>query len=229
MPDISSTLAGIKSPNPFWLASAPPTNSGYQVMKAFDAGWGGAVWKTLGVPVINTLIGVSTIFLFVAVSGCSYQLESLEIVNLEGKSLTKFPKPLKENKVVKEILIGTKGYTVYPPFSLVPNQEIALKNLPIEIDGYSNLKKLTITASQINDLPETISNLKSLEFLDLSFNKSLELNNQVKKIASIEKLDTLVLLGLQVADFKMELKKLRPDIVVFDNEFLLQNLKNDQQ
>ncbi|MGV3636550.1 MAG: NAD-dependent dihydropyrimidine dehydrogenase subunit PreA, partial [Flavobacteriales bacterium] len=37
----------------FWLASAPPTNSGYQIMKAFDAGWGGAVWKTLGVPVVN--------------------------------------------------------------------------------------------------------------------------------------------------------------------------------
>ncbi len=53
MPDLSSNLAGIKSPNPFWLASAPPTNSGYQIMKAFDAGWGGAVWKTLGVPVVN--------------------------------------------------------------------------------------------------------------------------------------------------------------------------------
>ena len=53
MPDLSINFAGIKSPNPFWLASAPPTNSGYQVMKAFDAGWGGAVWKTLGVPVIN--------------------------------------------------------------------------------------------------------------------------------------------------------------------------------
>lgn len=53
MPSLSANLAGIKSPNPFWLASAPPTNSGYQIMKAFDAGWGGAVWKTLGVPVIN--------------------------------------------------------------------------------------------------------------------------------------------------------------------------------
>ncbi|MEE9372384.1 MAG: NAD-dependent dihydropyrimidine dehydrogenase subunit PreA [Saprospiraceae bacterium] len=53
MADITSDLAGIRSPNPFWLASAPPTNSGYQIMKAFDAGWGGAVWKTLGVPVIN--------------------------------------------------------------------------------------------------------------------------------------------------------------------------------
>lgn len=53
MPDISVNFAGIRSPNPFWLASAPPTNSGYQIMKAFDAGWGGAVWKTLGVPIVN--------------------------------------------------------------------------------------------------------------------------------------------------------------------------------
>ena len=53
MADLKVNFAGIKSPNPFWLASAPPTNSGYQIMKAFDAGWGGAVWKTLGVPVVN--------------------------------------------------------------------------------------------------------------------------------------------------------------------------------
>jgi dihydropyrimidine dehydrogenase (NAD+) subunit PreA len=54
MADLSINFAGIKSPNPFWLASAPPTNTGYQVMKAFDAGWGGAVWKTMGLPTINT-------------------------------------------------------------------------------------------------------------------------------------------------------------------------------
>lgn len=53
MADLSIDFAGIKAPNPFWLASAPPTNSGYQIMKAFEAGWGGAVWKTLGVPVVN--------------------------------------------------------------------------------------------------------------------------------------------------------------------------------
>lgn len=53
MPDLSVNFAGIQSPNPFWLASGPPSNSGYQVMKAFDAGWGGAVWKTLGIPVVN--------------------------------------------------------------------------------------------------------------------------------------------------------------------------------
>jgi len=53
MADLSTTFAGIKSPNPFWLASGPPTNSGDQVARAFDAGWGGCVWKTLGDPIVN--------------------------------------------------------------------------------------------------------------------------------------------------------------------------------
>jgi dihydropyrimidine dehydrogenase (NAD+) subunit PreA len=53
MPDLTSNTGGIVSPNPFWLASAPPTNSGPQIQRAFDAGWGGAVWKTLGVPIQN--------------------------------------------------------------------------------------------------------------------------------------------------------------------------------
>jgi dihydropyrimidine dehydrogenase (NAD+) subunit PreA len=53
MADLSINFAGIKSPNPFWLASAPPTNSAAQVHRAFEAGWGGAVWKTIGAPVLN--------------------------------------------------------------------------------------------------------------------------------------------------------------------------------
>ncbi|MBI5464948.1 MAG: NAD-dependent dihydropyrimidine dehydrogenase subunit PreA, partial [Ignavibacteriales bacterium] len=53
MADLKINFAGIKSPNPFWLASAPPSNSAYQVCKAFEAGWGGAVWKTIGAPVMN--------------------------------------------------------------------------------------------------------------------------------------------------------------------------------
>jgi dihydropyrimidine dehydrogenase (NAD+) subunit PreA len=56
MADISNTFAGIKSPNPFWLASAPPTDKAYNVERAFEAGWGGVVWKTLGEagpPIVN--------------------------------------------------------------------------------------------------------------------------------------------------------------------------------
>ena len=56
MADLGNTFAGIKTPNPFWLASAPPTDKAYNVNRAFEAGWGGVVWKTLGEqgpPVVN--------------------------------------------------------------------------------------------------------------------------------------------------------------------------------
>ena len=56
MPDIRNDFIGIKSPNPFWLASAPPTDKEYNVVRAFEAGWGGVVWKTLGEegpPIVN--------------------------------------------------------------------------------------------------------------------------------------------------------------------------------
>jgi dihydropyrimidine dehydrogenase (NAD+) subunit PreA len=59
--NLAVNFAGITSPNPFWLASAPPTNTGEQVMRAFDAGWGGAVWKTIGAQVTNTCSRYSSI------------------------------------------------------------------------------------------------------------------------------------------------------------------------
>ena len=49
MADLRSDFVGIKSPNPFWLASAPPTDKEYNVRRAYEAGWGGVVWKTLGI------------------------------------------------------------------------------------------------------------------------------------------------------------------------------------
>ena len=56
MLDLRSHFVGIRSPNPFWLASAPPTDRKTNVERAFRAGWGGVVWKTLGEagpPVVN--------------------------------------------------------------------------------------------------------------------------------------------------------------------------------
>jgi dihydropyrimidine dehydrogenase (NAD+) subunit PreA len=55
MASLATDFIGIKSPNPFWLASAPPTDKEYNVVRAFRAGWGGVVWKTLGLdpPIVN--------------------------------------------------------------------------------------------------------------------------------------------------------------------------------
>jgi dihydropyrimidine dehydrogenase (NAD+) subunit PreA len=61
MANLSIDIAGIKSPNPFWIASGPPSNTAYQVHRAFEAGWGGAVWKTIGEPIRNTSSRYSSI------------------------------------------------------------------------------------------------------------------------------------------------------------------------
>src|ERR671913_2242408 len=53
-PDISVTFTGLKFTNPFLLSSAPPTESDSNIMRAFDAGWGGVVTKKNGLhPVVN--------------------------------------------------------------------------------------------------------------------------------------------------------------------------------
>ncbi len=45
--DLSVKFAGLTFPNPFILSSAPPTTNGEMIRRAFQAGWGGAVSKTL--------------------------------------------------------------------------------------------------------------------------------------------------------------------------------------
>src|SRR3954447_8026871 len=53
-PALSTRFTGIEFENPFLLASAPPTESDANIMRAFEAGWGGVVVKTIGMhPVIN--------------------------------------------------------------------------------------------------------------------------------------------------------------------------------
>ncbi|MGZ4780066.1 MAG: NAD-dependent dihydropyrimidine dehydrogenase subunit PreA [Thermoanaerobaculia bacterium] len=62
MPNRAVTFTGIKFENPFLLSSAPPTESESNIMRAFDAGWGGVVVKTIGLhPVVN-VFGARTKF-----------------------------------------------------------------------------------------------------------------------------------------------------------------------
>jgi len=63
MADLTTDFAGIKSPNPFWVASGPPSNTAHQAHRAFEAGWGGMVWKTIGDPIVNVASRYSSITL----------------------------------------------------------------------------------------------------------------------------------------------------------------------
>jgi dihydroorotate dehydrogenase len=63
MSTLAVTFTGLRFENPFLLSSAPPTESDSNIMRAFDAGWGGVVTKTIGLhPVVN-VAGPKTRFL----------------------------------------------------------------------------------------------------------------------------------------------------------------------
>ncbi len=48
MSKLETEMLGMTFPNPFILSAGPPTAKGSMVIKAFKAGWGGAVLKTIG-------------------------------------------------------------------------------------------------------------------------------------------------------------------------------------
>ncbi len=110
VPDLSTNCAGIKSPNPFWLASAPPANSGDQVMRAFDHGWGGAVWKTLGAPIQN----VSSRFGSVSYRGTgSIGFNNIELITdrpleVNFKEIYEVKKRYPDHAVVVSLMVETR-------------------------------------------------------------------------------------------------------------------------
>src|SRR5215203_3473960 len=54
MATLAVSFTGLRFQNPFLLSAAPPTESDANIMRAFDAGWGGVVTKTIGLhPVVN--------------------------------------------------------------------------------------------------------------------------------------------------------------------------------
>jgi dihydropyrimidine dehydrogenase (NAD+) subunit PreA len=61
--DLSLSITGLRFENPFLLASAPPTESESNIMRAFDAGWGGVVTKTIGLHPVVDVAGPKTTFL----------------------------------------------------------------------------------------------------------------------------------------------------------------------
>ncbi len=63
MADLSTVFTGIRFENPFLLASAPPTESESNIIRAYEAGWGGVVTKTIGLHPVTNVKGPKTKFL----------------------------------------------------------------------------------------------------------------------------------------------------------------------
>ena len=95
MANLAIDLKGIKSPNPFWIASGPATNTKHQAINAFEAGWGGVVWKTIGDPIKN----VSSLYGAVDYAGRKVMgFTNIELISDRGVS-----ENLKEIKEVKHL------------------------------------------------------------------------------------------------------------------------------
>ena len=62
MNKLATTFTGLNFVNPFILASAPPTESKRKILRAFEAGWGGVVTKTIGLHPVENVAGPKTIY-----------------------------------------------------------------------------------------------------------------------------------------------------------------------
>jgi dihydropyrimidine dehydrogenase (NAD+) subunit PreA len=113
MADLRVKFCGIESPNPFWLASAPPTNTGDQVMRAFDAGWGGAVWKTIGDPIVN----VSSRYSSVDLAGVRMMgLNNIELITdrppeVNFREIAEVKKRYPKHVVIASLMVESKRET----------------------------------------------------------------------------------------------------------------------
>jgi dihydropyrimidine dehydrogenase (NAD+) subunit PreA len=113
VPDLSVNFCGVKSPNPFWLASGPPTNTAYQVMKAFDEGWGGAVWKTIGEPIINTASRYGSVDLK---NDRMMGLNNIELISdrsieVNFREISEVKKRFPSNLVIASLMVESKRET----------------------------------------------------------------------------------------------------------------------
>ncbi len=113
MADLRVNFAGIASPNPFWLASGPPTNSAGQAMRAFDAGWGGVVWKTIGEPIVNTssrygAIDIATVKMM---GFTNIELISDRPIDVNFREIYEVKKRYPRNLVIASLMVESKRET----------------------------------------------------------------------------------------------------------------------
>jgi hypothetical protein len=89
MKDLSIEFCGVKCENPFFLSSSPVGNNYEMCAKALEAGWGGIVFKTVGVFIPNE---VSPRFCDMGKESTSFRTPLLPLTNSKSFSSGKFIK-----------------------------------------------------------------------------------------------------------------------------------------
>src|SRR5947199_2808583 len=110
MSDLNINLAGIKSPNPFWVASGPPASTSDQCQRAFEAGWGGVVCKTIGDPIVNVSSRYSALNLWTTrmVGFNNIELISDRSVETNFREIAEVKKRWPKHAVIASLMVDTR-------------------------------------------------------------------------------------------------------------------------
>lgn len=111
--DISIEMCGLKFPNPFGLASAPPTTSSAMIRRGFESGWGFALTKTFGLD-HDLVTNVSPRIVKGTTSGPNYGPGQSSFLNIElisekyarywCKSIVELKKDFPKNIIIASIM-----------------------------------------------------------------------------------------------------------------------------
>jgi len=132
MADLKTSFCGIKAPNPFWLSSSPVSNTAEMVIRAFEEGWGGAVFKSLSLNEEFLVYNPSPCFTTI----CFEDENFLGLENIELFS----ERPLSKNlKDLKEIKKRFPDRALIASLAVTPNkeecQELVVKAEETGVDG----------------------------------------------------------------------------------------------
>lgn len=131
----------------------------------------------------------------IANSSPDTQIETT-VLNLDNRRLTKFPDDITRKKI-ENISISNNRFT----------------NFPDEILNYPTVKILNISFNRIRNFPD-LSKLQSLEYLNLSDNRIIEVDASIGKLKNLEYLNLAN--NRQLKNISLEIGKLRNTLKILD-------------
>jgi len=124
------------------------------------------------------------------------KLSNLEKLDLADNKLSRFPTGIRDNKYLKEILLGTNNLTLEDgrmeesaSLEKLELQKNKIKKIPASIAGFPNLKKLTLNFNAIEKVSDGISTLIKLEQLSFYNNKLASFPDGVFNLSSLKEID----------------------------------------
>jgi len=115
-----------------------------------------------------------------------------QIALMKEKVYMDMAEALHEPSKVKVLFLTYRDYTELPP----------------EVFRFPNLEYLSLEGNHIQFLPDSFSNIKTLKFLDLSYNQRIWGRQVIREVSDMEGLTTLALAGNRIYKVPPEIGKL---------------------